>query len=140
MLKFEFDGEQYKAASRHQKEWGDRLIAELPLTGGERVLDLGCGDGVLTERLARRVPRGRVIGILLAPAVGVVHTFRRGPQQRRAPEARCGDHLHVVDVMVGVGEVRVVRLDGQVPVIEALGDLDQLATAALAADELEPEA
>ncbi len=58
-----FDGESYKKASAHQKEWGTRVIDELPLTGKERILDLGCGDGVLTERLAQRVPDGRVIGI-----------------------------------------------------------------------------
>jgi len=40
-----------------------RVIDDLPLTGTERVLDLGCGDGELTEKLAMRVPQGRVVGI-----------------------------------------------------------------------------
>ncbi len=61
----EFDGEKYKAGSRHQKEWGNRVVAELSgtLRGSERILDLGCGDGVLTAQLATLVPRGYVIGI-----------------------------------------------------------------------------
>jgi trans-aconitate methyltransferase len=63
MAVYEFDGEQYKRASAHQKEWGGRIIEELPLRGDESVLDLGCGDGALTQRLATRVPAGRVIGI-----------------------------------------------------------------------------
>jgi len=37
----EFDGLKYEAASGHQKEWGERLIAELNLRGSERILDLG---------------------------------------------------------------------------------------------------
>ena len=60
---FEFDGEKYRAASKHQKEWGSKIISELKLRGSESVLDLGCGDGVLTEQLARLVPRGFVLGI-----------------------------------------------------------------------------
>jgi trans-aconitate 2-methyltransferase len=60
---YEFDGERYRLASTHQKEWGNRIIDGLGLKGGESVLDLGCGDGVLTKRMADLVPMGRVLGI-----------------------------------------------------------------------------
>ncbi|HJD45874.1 MAG TPA: class I SAM-dependent methyltransferase [Candidatus Mediterraneibacter norfolkensis] len=63
MNTFEFDGEKYKKASRHQKEWGNSLISELSLNGNEAILDLGCGDGGLTEQLAQLVPDGKVLGI-----------------------------------------------------------------------------
>jgi len=59
----EFDGKKYEKASTHQREWGTKLIAELNLRGRERVLDLGCGDGSLTAKLAELVPQGEVIGI-----------------------------------------------------------------------------
>jgi trans-aconitate 2-methyltransferase len=59
----DFDGELYRRASGHQKEWGSRIIDGLELKGCESVLDLGCGDGTLTKRLADRVPGGRVLGI-----------------------------------------------------------------------------
>jgi len=59
----EFDGEKYKSASRHQKEWGGKIVSELALPTNARVLDLGCGDGVLTEQLARLVPEGLALGI-----------------------------------------------------------------------------
>ncbi|HCO95897.1 MAG TPA: methyltransferase type 11 [Phycisphaerales bacterium] len=62
-MKFEFDGEKYKQASSQQKVWGKKLIAELEFTGGERILDLGCGDGVLTAEMAKFVPDGFVLGI-----------------------------------------------------------------------------
>jgi trans-aconitate 2-methyltransferase len=63
MSAHEFDGQKYKKASGMQKNWGRALINDLSLQGDETILDLGCGDGVLTELLARRVPDGQVIGI-----------------------------------------------------------------------------
>jgi trans-aconitate methyltransferase len=62
-MTFEFDGQQYKKASPHQKSWGRTVIDQLELRGDERILDMGCGDGALTARLARRVPDGLVVGI-----------------------------------------------------------------------------
>ncbi len=59
----EFDGKKYEKASDHQKEWGNRLIAELELNGCEQLLDLGCGDGSLTSKIAELLPEGDVLGI-----------------------------------------------------------------------------
>lgn len=62
-MPYEFDGEKYQKASTHQKEWGSKIIDELPIHGHERILDLGSGDGGLTQQLAERVPDGQVVGI-----------------------------------------------------------------------------
>lgn len=59
----EFNGDKYQQASSHQKEWGNKIIAEFALRGDEQVLDLGCGDGILTAQLATMVPEGYVLGI-----------------------------------------------------------------------------
>jgi trans-aconitate 2-methyltransferase len=63
MSAHEFDGERYRAAAGHQREWGELLISGLELRGDENILDLGCGDGTLTARLADLVPRGSVLGL-----------------------------------------------------------------------------
>lgn len=62
-MSFEFDGEKYKKASTHQKEWATKILQEFNLTGKETILDLGCGDGVITKQLAEMVPNGSVLGI-----------------------------------------------------------------------------
>ena len=62
MESFEFNDEKYRKASAHQKEWGEKLISELDLKGNESILDLGCGDGITTEKLAQFVPDGQVVG------------------------------------------------------------------------------
>ena len=59
----EFDGQKYQEAATHQHEWGKRLVHELQLDGTESVLDLGCGDGSVTELIADIVPSGEVLGI-----------------------------------------------------------------------------
>lgn len=42
-------------------------LARMDLKPDDRVLDLGCGNGWLSRRIARMVPEGRVVGIDLAP-------------------------------------------------------------------------
>lgn len=72
---FEFIGEKYEKASRHQKEWGKSLISKLQLNGNEVILDLGCGDGALTEQLAFCVPDGNVLGI--DASIGMIETAKK---------------------------------------------------------------
>jgi trans-aconitate methyltransferase len=78
-MPLDFDGARYTEASTHQQQWGERLIEALTLKGDERVLDLGCGDGLLTSHLALRVPRGHVVGIDASPGMLAVARERQGP-------------------------------------------------------------
>lgn len=63
MAKYEFDGEKYLKASKHQKEWGRKLIEEIRPKENDIVLDLGCGDGLLTKRIKDIVKSGYVLGV-----------------------------------------------------------------------------
>ena len=75
MSTYEFNGKKYEQASRHQKEWGQKLLSDLHLSGKESILDLGCGDGVLTEQLSMLVPDGSVFGI--DASIGMINTAKK---------------------------------------------------------------
>lgn len=75
MKTYEFDGEKYKKASAHQKEWGQSLISKISLSGNETILDLGCGDGHLTKQLSLLVPNGKVLGI--DASIGMINTAKK---------------------------------------------------------------
>jgi trans-aconitate 2-methyltransferase len=49
--------------------WGETVLERLPLAGGERVLDAGCGSGRVTELLADRLPHGQVVALDGSPAM-----------------------------------------------------------------------
>jgi len=62
----EWNSESYHRVSNIQFNWGTRLVERLALRGDELILDAGCGSGRVTAVLARRLPRGRVIGLDLS--------------------------------------------------------------------------
>jgi trans-aconitate 2-methyltransferase len=62
-----WDAEEYARNSAAQLAWARELIEKLPMAGNESVLDIGCGDGKVTAELARKVPRGEVIGCDSSP-------------------------------------------------------------------------
>ncbi|MBN1194173.1 MAG: methyltransferase domain-containing protein [Methanomicrobiaceae archaeon] len=59
----------YHTHSSAQEAWAQELFPKLGLTGSERLLDLGCGDGKVTAALSRRIPDGVVIGLDRSPGM-----------------------------------------------------------------------
>lgn len=59
----EWDATVYHRISHPQFAWGERVLARLPLSGHETVMDAGCGTGRLTAELLGRLPGGRVLAV-----------------------------------------------------------------------------
>ncbi len=79
---------EYDALAPHyERRWSGYIAASVEetlnrvrLLRGERVLDVGCGTGVLLERILDRCPDSRVSGVDLSPAM-VAQARRRLPQR-----------------------------------------------------------
>jgi trans-aconitate methyltransferase len=65
----EWNADDYARNSRGQFGWALSVIERLNVAPDARVLDIGCGDGKVTVELARRVPRGSVLGVDSSPAM-----------------------------------------------------------------------
>ena len=59
----DWDARTYDRVADPQTRWGAAVLNRLPLTGNERVLDAGSGSGRVTELLAERLPKGRVVAV-----------------------------------------------------------------------------
>ena len=59
-----WDAYTYDQVSRLvQYRWGQQVIKWRKWCGDEIVMDAGCGSGLLTKQLAKKVPRGRVYAV-----------------------------------------------------------------------------
>lgn len=65
----DWDATTYDRVADPMTRWGAALLDRLLLDGHEVVLDAGCGSGRVTELLAARLPRGRVIALDASPAM-----------------------------------------------------------------------
>ena len=65
----DWDAATYDRVAEPQTRWGGVVLERLALDGGETVLDAGCGSGRITEQLAERLPRGRVIALDASPSM-----------------------------------------------------------------------
>jgi trans-aconitate methyltransferase len=62
----EWNSAVYHRLSAPQVSWGKKVLSRLRLSGGERVLDAGCGTGRLTADLLEVLPDGRVVAVDLS--------------------------------------------------------------------------
>jgi ubiquinone/menaquinone biosynthesis C-methylase UbiE len=79
-----------RLSATRQFESGKRLAADLGIAAGERVLDVGCGTGLLAEHIADLVgPSGRVLGVDPLPSrIGIATARARANLAFQVGDAR----------------------------------------------------
>jgi len=88
----EWDAPAYDTLNAPMTARGNDAVARLELRGDETVLDAGCGSGRVTESLAERLPRGRVVALDASPSM---------VEAARARLARFGDRVDYVVADLG---------------------------------------
>ena len=88
----DWDGRTYDRVADPMTRWGAAVLGRLPLVGDETVLDAGCGSGRVTELLAERLPRGRVVALDGSPSM---------VEAARERLARFGDRIDYVVADLG---------------------------------------
>ncbi|MGH9310772.1 MAG: class I SAM-dependent methyltransferase [Vicinamibacterales bacterium] len=79
----DWDAARYHRISAPQFDWGQRVLARLQPAEGERILDLGCGTGRITQEILAAVDGGSVTGVDLSGAMlAVARASRAGPSSR----------------------------------------------------------
>jgi len=125
----DWNGVAYQKNNFIQDLWAFPLLEKITLSGNERILDLGCGDGNLTKKLAARVPNGKVVGLDLS--ADMIETARN------SIDDVLKDRLSYV-----VGDATQFELDEQFDVIVSFTALhwvrDQDAVVRQAAKHLKP--
>jgi trans-aconitate 2-methyltransferase len=84
----EWDAAVYDRVSDPMARWGAAVLDRLALTGGETVLDCGCGSGRVTELLLNRLPHGHVVAL---------DRSRRMLDEARRRLAWAGDRVTLLD-------------------------------------------
>ena len=75
----EWNATRYVQQSSLQEAMAAEVLALLDVRGDERVLDVGCGDGRITARIADRVARGSVVGVDASPDMIAYAVREYGP-------------------------------------------------------------
>lgn len=65
--KQQWQAETYHLNSKVQQEAAFELLQLLKLSGKEKILDIGCGDGKITAAIAATLKEGQIIGSDLSP-------------------------------------------------------------------------
>lgn len=115
---FSGSAESYDRHAILQKEMADEIFAWADTENPSSILDIGCGTGYLTARLAKRFPSAEVVGIDIAP--GMIEVARRKSAQKNLLFAvGDGEGLpfsgHSFDLVVANASLQWMRLSEVLP-------------------------
>lgn len=127
------DGNEWRASdyARHsmlQEAMAAEVLERLPLNGDERVLDVGCGDGRVSARIADRLADGSVLGVDASAdmiAFATAHYGAGGDEPRSnlrfaIADARALHYPSEFDLVVSSNALHWVPMPGQAAALRGI--------------------
>jgi trans-aconitate methyltransferase len=87
----EWNASEYSRINSLQEWMGDEQLKRVQLAGSERVLDVGCGDGKITAKIAERLPQGSIVGVDPSHSMIAHATESYGPPRAANVRFEVGD-------------------------------------------------
>jgi trans-aconitate 2-methyltransferase len=87
----EWNAPEYSRINSLQEWMGDEQLKRVDLRGSERVLDVGCGDGKITSKIAARLPEGSIVGVDPSHSMIAYATEHYGPPNFSNARFEVGD-------------------------------------------------
>jgi trans-aconitate 2-methyltransferase len=91
MAMAEWNAPEYSRINSLQEWMADEQLKHVQLTGSERVLDVGCGDGKVTAKIAARLPQGSIVGVDPSHSMIAYATEHHGPPHAANARFEVGD-------------------------------------------------
>lgn len=117
-------GDEYAAEAGHHRSFDDWFLSRLPPEPDDVIVDLGCGSGEFTARLAESVPNGRVIGIEPDPSMLEAARRHDNPRlefiQASAEDFDSALEANSVDKVMSRAMLHWLPLDSYLRVFEAV--------------------
>jgi trans-aconitate methyltransferase len=119
-----WDGRAYAEAAGHHRALDDWFLERHRPAPGDRVVDVGCGSGEFTARLAALVPSGSVLGVEPDPSMVEAARRREAPNLAfvRAPAQELDEVVPAasVDLVVSRAAFHWIPLADQLRCYEAV--------------------
>lgn len=117
-------GDDYAAEAGHHRSFDDWFLNRLRPERDDVIVDLGCGSGEFTARLAELVPDGRVIGIEPDPSMLEAASHHQNPRlefiQASAEDFDSAVEVNSVDKVISRAMLHWLPLDSYLGVFETV--------------------
>ncbi|MCP3659077.1 MAG: class I SAM-dependent methyltransferase [Bacteroidetes bacterium] len=110
------NAETYKDNSEIQYYTSTNLLNAYSFKGNEKVLDIGCGDGKITNYIKRKIPKGEILGIDPSKSmIQLANSLFENEDNLNFKENSAEDYLgeNVYDLIVGFNSFHWIKNKNQ---------------------------
>lgn len=106
----EWNAQSYRERSSLQQAMAAEVLQSLDLSSAKHILDVGCGDGRITQEIARRAPAGQIVGVDASSNMIELASQKAAPNLRfQVADARSLPFRHDFDLVVSFNAIHWIH-------------------------------